>query len=131
MQPVSRRSGPALNFRGRLSLPGMRTSDRPRDTAPLWRFDFDRFPEGVMRRTPAVDAAAIVADLEAAFVDRLDQVKVVGAPDAHQHDVADDECGRVAWGHGDVIAIVDPAGHRMAARLDAHGLAFAQRFDCK
>src|SRR5262245_19770291 len=72
----------------------------------------DQAPEDLAPRDPAVDGAAVVADLEALALDRLDQVKVLVAFHAAEHDVIDRE--RVCFGerlHGAELPARNLADH--------------------
>jgi len=79
--------------------------------------------EDLAARDPAVDAAAVVADLESLALDRLDEVQVLVAHHTAEHDVTDhrdvvaERLDRAALAAGDL------ADHAVAARPELHGLA--------
>src|SRR5678815_4328582 len=80
-------------------------------------------------RDPAVDAAAVVADLVALALDRLDQVQVLVALHAAQHDVA--LRGRVVAERRDraELPALDLADHAVATRSELYGLALREPRD--
>src|SRR5262249_17262157 len=82
-----------------------------------------------MAGNPTVDVAAVVADLDTAALQRLDQVKVLPAADLAQDDVADLERGRVHRGHGAQLPRLDLAAHGVAAGPERHRLAPLQPRD--
>src|ERR1043165_898608 len=72
--------------------------------------------EDLASRDPAVDAAAVVADLEALALDRLDEVQVLVAPHAAQLAVADGGHVLAEWLDRAELAALDLADHAVAAR---------------
>src|SRR5262245_15185497 len=91
--------------------------------------DADALPEDGTGRHPPVDPPAVVADLEARPLDRLDQVEVLPAPDLAQHDVAGPEGGGVNRLDRAELARVDLPGHRVAARPEGDRFTGAQLLD--
>jgi hypothetical protein len=72
---------------------------------------------------PAVDPAAVVADLEALALDRFDQVQVLRAVRTTQHDVADLEHLLAQRLDRAELPVVDLAGHAVTARPKLNCLA--------
>src|SRR5262249_22125058 len=96
--------------------------------APASRLDAHAFAVDGSTRNPAVDAAAVVADLVALALDRLDEMQILAAVHLAQHDVADLE--RAGRRHdGAELAGLDLARHRVAARPELHTLAALQLSD--
>jgi hypothetical protein len=48
---------------------------------------FTHLPKNFVRSHPAVDAATVVPNLKARALNRLDQVQILAAADATQHDI--------------------------------------------
>jgi hypothetical protein len=53
------------------------------------------FSKNAVRTNPAVDSAAIVADLESLATDGLDKVQIFITPYPTEHDVSDRESGTI------------------------------------
>ena len=66
--------------------------------AALSILDPDALAEYPVAANPAVDPASVVSDLISVASDRLDEVKVVVAPDLAQNDVSDAQYHRIADG---------------------------------
>lgn len=81
------------------------------------------------RRHPAIDAAAVVPDLELAAADGADEVQVLGAAHRAQHDVAHLEQRRIDRLHGDELARLDAAPHALSAGAELDGLPALQSID--
>jgi hypothetical protein len=92
-------------------------------------FDVSGFTVDAVGADPAVDVAAVVADLEAGAVDAFDEVKVIAPTNFDEHDVVGLKGGWVAGLKSDEVAVVDFAAHGMAAWADFNGFAFAEGFD--
>src|SRR5437868_4103724 len=100
--------------------------DRLQDFGTASRFHGGQPPEDLARGDPPVDAAAVVADLKAVALDRLDQVEVLRALHAAQHDVADHRRALAERRDGAQLSTLDPAHHAVTARPELHGLASRQ-----
>src|SRR5687768_1764956 len=85
--------------------------------------DRDQPTEDLAAGDPAVDAAAVVPDLVPLALDRLDQVQVLVAAHAAQHDVADHELVIAERLDRAELTAGDLAGHAVAARTKLHRLA--------
>lgn len=79
-----------------------------------------------MAGDPAVDAAAIVADLEARALRGFHQVQVLGAVNLAEDDVPDLHRRRVDWRDGAQLPRFNLASHRMAAGPERNRLACSQ-----
>ncbi len=81
-------------------------------------------------RDPAVDATAVVADLNALALHRFDQLQVLRALHAAQHDVIHRE-HVIAYERRDraQLSVVDLAGHRVSARTELNRLALREARD--
>lgn len=60
---------------------------------------------------------------EAFSLGRFDQMQIIRAVHAYQHDGANCECAWIARHERDKIAVINFATHRVAARSDLHGFA--------
>jgi hypothetical protein len=98
---------------------------------PILPFDSNGFSEDAVGTDPAVEVASIVTDLEAAVVDRLDEVEVIATVDFDEDDVAGLQQGHVAGRNGDEVTVVYFAAHGVSARANLDGLAFFESFDCE
>src|SRR5262249_47249261 len=78
---------------------------------------------------PAVDAAAVVADLEALPLDRLDEMQVLPAAHLAQHDVPDLQRGGVHRRDRAELAGLDLALHGVAPRAEGNRLARLELLD--
>lgn len=97
----------------------------------LSAFDANGFTVNAIGADPAVDVAAIVADLKAPVVDRFDEVEAIASADFDEDDIVRVQRGGITGSEGDEIAIVDFPTHGVSARADLDGFAFLESFDCE
>src|SRR5262249_38202981 len=86
-------------------------------------FHADALAVDAAGRHPAVDAAPVVADLEATALDGLHQVQVLPPVDLAQDDVPDPQGSRVNRLDRAQLARGDLAPHGLAPGTDLDGLA--------
>ena len=78
---------------------------------------------------PAVDSAAIIADLESVATNCLHEVKIFGTPHSTEHDVSDRECGTIDRHDRAEVAGFDSSLHRCASGSKRNGLSSTELFD--
>src|SRR5262245_8941969 len=93
------------------------------------RLDAEQTAVDCVRSYPAVDEPTIVSNLEALALDRLHQVKVLGALDLAEHDVADEQGSGIDRDDSAELPRLDLRRHAVAARAEGHGLALPQLRD--
>src|SRR5689334_3493419 len=118
--------GPIFGFRGGIT-PVL--SQTPSGMCGASVFHPRADTEDRVLRHPAVDAAAIVADLKTRAGDRLDQMQIFVAADLAQHDVAYLESIMIDGRDGAELAGGNAARHRMTARPKLHGFALPKAVD--
>src|SRR6185312_7566338 len=85
--------------------------------------------EDAVGADPAIDVAAIVADLKAAALDRLHEMQILRAAYATEHDVAHRERRRIDRRYRAQLTGIDLSAHRIAARAKGNRLAPLQARD--
>src|SRR5262249_433720 len=85
--------------------------------------------EDAVGTDPAVDVAAIVADLEAPVLNRFHEMQVLRAVHAAEHDVAHRQRRPTDRRHRPELTGLDLSTHRIAARTEGPRLAPLQACD--
>ena len=108
-----------------------RTASHPGEVSARLTFDSHCLSKDGASAHPTVRSATVVPDEESASIDRLDQVEVVGASNADQDDIANDECVGITRIQCYEVAVIYLATHGVSTRADLHGFTTCESLFCK